>query len=89
MRPWKSRLSLVCIENASIKSNIIILYLTAIAVFNRKSALIKINRILAKWNTDEKLQKVALRNTSLTPHPPMGSNDIVEHRKQANHSHGC
>ena len=80
VRPWKSRLSLLCIEHSSLQLDIKLLILTFVAIVDRRAALNSISKILTKWGTDETLQRIALREEPLIAYPPPGANRIVEHR---------
>jgi lipopolysaccharide/colanic/teichoic acid biosynthesis glycosyltransferase len=80
IRPWKSRLSLIYIENSSFLLNIKLIFLTAITIIDREKALNGIQRILEKLDVDEQLRRVAKRIEPLIKHPPPGSNKIVNHR---------
>ena len=80
IRPWKSRLGLLYIENSNIILDIKIIILTAIAILNKEKALKSISNILTKLGADEKIVKVSLRKEKLIPHPPPGSDKVVNDR---------
>ena len=80
IRPWKSRLGLLYIEKSNIILDIKIIILTAIAILNKEKALKSISNILTKLGADEKIVKVSLRKDKLIPHPPPGSDKVVNDR---------
>ena len=80
IRPWKSRLGLLYIEKSNTILDIKIIILTAIAILNKEKALKSISNILTKLGADEKIVKVSLRKDKLIPHPPPGSDKVVNDR---------
>jgi len=80
IRPWKSRLGLLYIENQSFFLDIKIIVLTVFAIISKPIALRGINKILEKIDADPELVKVALRQEPLYPFPPPGSTEIVKNR---------
>ena len=80
IRPWKSRLALICIDNSSLFFDITIIFLTVIAIFNRSVALRGVGRMLEFLQVDPKCLDVALRKKPLEAYPPPGSNKIVSSR---------
>lgn len=80
IRPWKSRLGLIYIENQSVVLDIKLLILTVLAIFSRTTALEIISKLLAKYNVDEKIIKVVRRQEKLVPYPPPGADKIVVSR---------
>ncbi len=81
IRPWKSRLGLFYIKNKSIALDVKLIILTALSILSKKSALIKIKNILESYNADKSLIRIATRKDKLTPHPPPGSDTIVQSRQ--------
>lgn len=77
IRPWKSRLGLVYVENSSVLLDIKIIIATLVAILNKRTALAMVHTILKDLNADEELIKVAQRERKLVPTPPPGSNEIV------------
>ena len=67
IRPWKSRLGLLYIDNRTIWLDIRLMYHTAQALFSRQAALRGINRILRSFNASETLITVAERKAPLFP----------------------
>lgn len=80
IRPWKSRLGLVYVENQNLFLDIRLIILTVIAIISRPLALQGVHQILLELNTDPQLCEVALRKRELYPCPPPGSNEIVMSR---------
>lgn len=80
IRPWKSRLGLIYIDNQSFLLDIKLIALTALAFCSRKLALKGVRSILCRLNADQKILDVALRQYELKPYPPPGSNKIVTSR---------
>ncbi|NGZ29496.1 MAG: sugar transferase, partial [Magnetococcales bacterium] len=52
IRPWKSRLALLCIQHQSVVLDLRIIWLTALAILSRESALQGVNKILLAWGVD-------------------------------------
>lgn len=80
IRPWKSRLGLVYIENASLTIDIKLIIYTVVAILNKQAALRKVAKMLAGFDADESVRKMALRDGPLIAYPPPGADQIVEHR---------
>jgi len=80
VRPWKSRLSLLYIDNQSLWLDLRLVLLTVVALISRDMALKRIQGILEELQADSTLRRVALRQNRLTPHPPPGSTEIVTSR---------
>lgn len=77
IRPWKSRLGIIYIENNSNGLDIQIIFYTLIAVFFRSTALNWVVNKLQKLKVDEKVLVVSSRKAELQPSPPPGANDIA------------
>ncbi|CAL7963007.1 Sugar transferase [Gammaproteobacteria bacterium] len=80
IRPWKSRLGLIYINNQSCLLDMKLLVLTALTIFSRQSALQGVYGILSKLNIDPKIKVVSLRQSALEPYPPPGASEIVTSR---------
>jgi lipopolysaccharide/colanic/teichoic acid biosynthesis glycosyltransferase len=80
IRPGKSRLGLYYLEVASLRTDIVLLFLTVLAVLSRQKALTLNASYLRLIKANENLTKVALRDTPLIPTPPPGSDSIVQSR---------
>lgn len=82
IRPYKSRLGILYVENASLALDIKLVILTAIAIINRDSALDGVQTIMRELNADADLTRVAARREPLQPAPPPGATAIVTTRDQ-------
>jgi hypothetical protein len=80
IRPWKSRLGLFYIENASLWLDIKLAWLTILVLISKKSALGSVARQLEKLGAPDELIRIARRETKLVPCPPPGSDEIVTFR---------
>ena len=80
IRPWKSQLALIGVENPSILLDCKIIFLTLLSVVSRESALIQVNKILIGLNANEQLLTMARRQTGLLRSPPPGATEIVTSR---------
>ncbi len=80
IRPWKSRLGLIYINNQSFFIDICLIVLTAISIFRKQLALKYIKKLLVKLNTEENIVAVSERNNQLRPYPPPGSDKIYFER---------
>ena len=80
IRPWKSRLGLLYIENTSIFLDVTLILLTGISIFSRSKALHGISKALDELVTDSQLRKIAKRQEELIPYPPPGADEIVSFR---------
>lgn len=69
IRPWKSRLGVLYVENHSFRLDFLLVVHTVIAIFSRKRALIGIGRILQALRADETLIRVASRTEPLLSFP--------------------
>lgn len=76
IRPWKSRLGVLYVENCSLGLDLRLVILTMIAIFSREKALIGIGKILRALRADETLIRVASRSEPLTPSLPPGAGGI-------------
>lgn len=77
IRPWKSRLSLLYIDNRSVLADFKLIVLTAIAVFSRRAALRALQGMLKAWGASDTLCLIASRTQPLVPYPPPGASEIV------------
>lgn len=80
VRPWKSRLGILYIENQSRLLDIKLIFLTITALFSHQVALRGVETILQNLQADRKLIEVVRRNQKLTPFPPPGATEIVTSR---------
>jgi lipopolysaccharide/colanic/teichoic acid biosynthesis glycosyltransferase len=80
IRPWKSRLGLLYIENRSFWVDIRLIFLTIIAIFSREAALEGVTKIVTQMNSPEDVIQISRRKDKLVPFPPPGSDLIVTRR---------
>ena len=80
IRPWKSRLGLVYIENQSIFLDIQIIFYTVVAIISKPKALIWVEKKLNNLDVDADIVRVSKREADLFPFPPPGSDEIVSSR---------
>ena len=80
IRPWKSRLGLIYIEQSNSFLDLIIILLTIIAIFSRDTALRGAHNLLSFMNAPENILHVVNRENPLIPTPPPGADTIVTHR---------
>ena len=74
----------LCVPFYVKKKNLILdirlIIFTAIAIFSKKTSLSFVNKLLVKYECDEKTVEVCRRQQPLKPYPPPGSNEIVSSR---------
>ena len=80
IRPWKSRLGLLYIDNASLRLDLRLIWLTVVNMVARRAALAGVACILARLNAPVAIRTVALRRTPLAAAPPPGAERIVTER---------
>ena len=80
IRPWKSRLGLLYVENNSFGLDFHIIFLTLIALVSRVRALNGLQDLLRQMKADSRLLEISLRETPLYPFPPPGSDRVVQVR---------
>ena len=80
IRPWKSRLGILYVENVSIWLDLKLMVLTILAIINRASALGYVRSILVKLEAETQLVEICSRATPLYAYPPPGSTEIVTSR---------
>ena len=80
IRPWKSRLGLIYIENQTLLLDFFIIYYTVIAILSKEKANKWVSSKLEKIGASGKIVKIALRQDKLLPFPPPGSDTIVTSR---------
>jgi lipopolysaccharide/colanic/teichoic acid biosynthesis glycosyltransferase len=78
IRPWKSRLVLLYLENQSFLRDLHILVLTALALVSRPRALRSLTLLIDAMDAGEKLKAMASRKMPLEAWPPPGASAIVE-----------
>jgi lipopolysaccharide/colanic/teichoic acid biosynthesis glycosyltransferase len=80
IRPWKSRLGLIYIENQSFLLDIKLIVYTVVAIISKQRALNWVARELTKMNVDSDIIHISKREVELYPFPPPGSDQIVTER---------
>jgi lipopolysaccharide/colanic/teichoic acid biosynthesis glycosyltransferase len=70
IRPWKSRLGLLYIQNQSLRLDVHLIVLTALAVVARAAALSRLSNLLSKLKAPTDLIRVASRRYPLVPSLP-------------------
>lgn len=80
VRPWKSRLGLVYVDNMSLGLDLKIIFLTVISIFSREASLRGVSKILEALKVSKEIIKVSTRKEKLVPTPPPGSQEIVTER---------
>jgi lipopolysaccharide/colanic/teichoic acid biosynthesis glycosyltransferase len=80
IRPWKSRLGIIYIENATIFLDIKIIFYTLVGIFFRKKALNWVLSELKLMNKNKEIIKIRKREESLYPFLPPGMDEIVKQR---------
>jgi len=83
IRPYKSRLGILYVENAGLLLDIKLIALTALAIVDRAAALAGVQKILNHLDCDPDLARVARRAEPLLPAPPPGATEIVQSRQAA------
>jgi lipopolysaccharide/colanic/teichoic acid biosynthesis glycosyltransferase len=80
IRPWKSRLGLVYIDNRSLWMDLKLIFCTGIAIISREHALQIVHSMLKGLRVPDEIIHVARRKEKLVPHPPPGTDTIVTFR---------
>jgi lipopolysaccharide/colanic/teichoic acid biosynthesis glycosyltransferase len=77
VRPWKSRLAIIYVQNRNFYLDMKLLFLTGCNIFFRNYTLKLIQKIVSKYSNDELLIQISRREITLFSYPPPGSNCIV------------
>lgn len=80
IRPWKSRLGLLYVDNQSLWLDLKLIFLTVVVVFSRQAALQGVQSILNDLRADSVLKQIAWRKEPLYAAPPPGATEIVMSR---------
>ncbi len=72
IRPWKSRLGIIYIENMSILLDLRIIFITIKSIFSKERALSSIIKELTNLGVNNHLVEVCRRRTKLVPADPPG-----------------
>ena len=77
IRPWKSRLGILYIENRSLGLDLTLIAATAVAIVSRRTALRFIDNLLATINAPTDVRAVSRREQRLLPASPPGASRPV------------
>ena len=77
IRPWKSRLGLIYIENQSFLLDIKLIIYTIVAIISKQRALNWVVNQLKILNADPDVINICKREEELYPFPPPGKNKVV------------
>ena len=77
IRPWKSRLGLIYIENQSFLLDIKLIIYTLVAIISKQRALNWVVSQLKILNVDPEVINISKREVELYPFPPPGMNKVV------------
>ena len=77
IRPWKSRLGLIYIENQSFLLDLQLILYTVVAIISKPKALLWVEKKLNDFNADKEVVKISKRKVGLYPYPPPGSDSVV------------
>jgi len=80
IRPWKSRLGLLYIDNRSLGLDVRLIFLTLLSAVNRDMALTQISAMVVAVPGGETLAETARRKEPLRAMPPPGATEIVQAR---------
>ena len=80
IRPWKSRLGLIYIENQTTMIDLKLIFYTILAIISKKRAIKLVVYELIRIGVDPIIIKVSKREESLYPYPPPGQDKIVVSR---------
>ncbi|MEX1147265.1 MAG: sugar transferase [Sphingomonadales bacterium] len=81
VRPWKSRLALIYVDNPSFGLAVRIMALTVLAFFSHDRALRGVSRIAQRFGSDPKLPQMVLSKNRLEPYPPPGADEVISSLK--------
>lgn len=76
IRPWKSRLGLFYLEHSSVGMDLQIIWLTAMAVVNKQTALRGVVGLLERYSAPPELLAVCRRERPLPEAPPPGGTEV-------------
>ena len=80
IRPYKSELAILYVENRNFILDLKILLLTALTFVSREKSLSAVSRIVSKLASDKNLPEICLRKKPLVPKAPPGIDHIIESR---------
>jgi lipopolysaccharide/colanic/teichoic acid biosynthesis glycosyltransferase len=65
IRPWKGQLGILYVQNPSFRLNVRLIFLTLLAIFDKKSTLQKLQKLLKKYNASDTLCHVSGRTKTI------------------------
>jgi len=77
IRPWKSRLGLIYIENQSFLLDVKIIIYTLIAIISKQRVLNLVSSQLESMDTDSNVVNISKRKVELYPFPPPGMDKVI------------
>lgn len=77
IRPWKSRLGILYVENRGLFLDLKLIFLTGIAIMSREKALKGVNKMLCRIVAPDDVVEFSKRTCKLVPCPPPGADCIV------------
>lgn len=77
IRPWKSHLGLVYVNNAGVRLDLRIIGLTLLNSIDRAAALQRVSRLVASLGASNEIVDVSLRARPLVPTPPPGHTQVI------------
>ena len=77
IRPWKSRLALLYLDRGYWLTDTQILLWTAGALFSRRWALARVEKLLGQWGVGQPLYGIVRREAPLPAFPPPGACEVV------------
>lgn len=84
VRPWKSRVSLFYIENATPATDIRVIFCTVLLLASRQKSLEYLSKLMIKLGASKELVRLTQRHEPLRPTPPPGALEIVTSRNLPN-----
>lgn len=85
IRPWKSRLGLLYVENQSFSLDLELVGLTAVSYVSRSGAVMGVARILRRIGAPDEVHQIVIGERKLSPYPPPGSDQVVVSRESGAH----
>ncbi len=76
IRPWKSRLALLCIDRQSLWLDLRLIALTALAIASRRTALRYVEELVRELGADDLVSRMAARREPLLRYPPPGALEL-------------
>tara|TARA_Y100001960_G_C14654331_1_gene817566 strand:- start:436 stop:1161 length:726 start_codon:yes stop_codon:yes gene_type:complete len=80
IRPWKSRLGIIYINNNNLILDLKLLFYTFVLIFDRQASINWVVQTLETLRCSQKIITVCTRVNPLIPYPPPGFDDIVSER---------